>query len=325
MSDDKVALTKETQRRLIALSKSLGVDAKTELAPEWKKIYNEDYIQARVESHGEEAAQQMAVEVLTARYYQQVLRSDADFIFQVKHSGTVQISEKKDQYITMSGWSVRLDKDGTPVDSQPLAARMMIKGEDNINKFTAITDGDVIRASCGVMNKNNYYNMLFRAPENLDPVQHDQERVIEPEEEQPYAIKTIPLINISRVWDYEGDVVAIWGKPVLRATVGKTKNVGVYEIIDDSIDKAFLLQYKALTIFTDRKYIDCGPGSHVLFIIEILKPRKKGQLPNANMLMHFPGDMVTPVMKVEEPKRVPEATPEEVSDEELEETGLDVL
>jgi hypothetical protein len=331
MAEDEktVKLTPNAQKRLIALGKSLGISPKDELGPEFKKIYFEDYIQAHKEQHDEEAAQSMTIEVLTARYYQKILRADSQFIIQIEQQSPINISKDKEQYVNLSGFATRLDEKGKVVNPEPLIGRILIKGEDNIKKFGTAKDGEIVKATFGIMNKSNYSFGLFRGGDNLDKIEFNQEPMIDDTEKAPYVEKICPLINVSKVFDYTGQVVAIWGKPVLRSSISQTKNVGVYEIIDDSVDKEFLLKYKALTIFTSRKYINYGPGSHVLFVVEILKPKQAGQLPNANLLMEFPSDMVTPVMKKEQTKAPPESSApqsaDDVSDEEMEETGLELL
>lgn len=328
MADNKVKLTKETQREIIALSKSLGMNAKDEVAPEWKKIYKEDYIQEFVEKHGDDKAQMMAVEILRARYYQKVLRTDTPFIFQVTQAEPVKINKAKEQYLNISGFAKRIDIDGKKIlDKEPLIARMTVKGKNQLTKFEALKDGECIKATFGVMSQNNYSYALFRDPDNDDPIEYDQDLIIESGEQLEYVEKICPIINVNKVFDYAGAIVGIWARPILRATQAKIKATGVYEIIDDSVDKVFLLQNKAFTIFTTKKYIQYGPGSHVLFVVDVMKPRTKGELPAANLVMSFPSEMVTPVIS-DQPapvKSEPAAEAEDVSDEELEDTGLELL
>jgi hypothetical protein len=113
----------------------------------------------------------------------------------------------------------------------------------------------------------------------------------------------------------------------VRCNVAKAKDFGVYEIVDDSVDRAFLTQYKALTIFTGAKNIKYGPGSHVLMVVELLKPKQQGAMPNANLLMQYSGQFTTPVLSKDSAPAKPKA-PEgagDVDDEELADSGLDQL
>lgn len=328
MADKKIKLTKETQKEIIALAKSLNVSPKDELAPEWKKIYQEEYVQDYAEKHGEDKAQMMSVEILRARYYQKVLRTDTPFIFQIEQLDPVKMNKDKEKYMNLSGFAKRVDVDGKKIlDKEPLVARITVKGKDQLTKFEAMKNGDCIKATFGVMVQNTYSYILYRDPDNSDPIEYDQEKVIDEGEMLEYVEKIVPIINVTKVFDYGGAIVGIWARPVLRATQSKTKATGVYEIIDDSVDKVFLLQNKAFTIFTTKKYIQYGPGSHVLMVVDVMKPRRKGELPAANLVMQFPSDMVTPVMSDQSvpAKPRPTAEPEDVTDEELEDTGLELL
>lgn len=278
--------TDNTKKRLIALSKKVGKDAKNELGPELKKIYFEQVCKDILASEGEEEAQSAALDILAARYLDKFGSSAQSFEVYIMRCTGTQVNQKKEQYISAYGC---LQAEGSPK-----IVKIVAKG-DHVTELPKWV-GKSVKTSFGIMNRQGNSWTLWKAPENTDPYETG---VFVPNEDELRELvnKAVPTIDIIKAEDYVKKVVIVKAEPVVTARPWKEGNGGVYNITDDSVDRNHLVQHGNFSAFMDEsKSMNQGPGSKISLVGEISKSTKEpDKYPSMSVWLVIPGKRIIPM------------------------------